>query len=146
MRLANDWRVGWAVRMSRLGSSRSATASHMSFGTSGVEALLARLLVDAVKTGHLLDLEAQHLHGVGVGDRRRPPASRELVLDGLLRLPVMFGELFHRIGFGIGALIGVSFLVEFLSAPVAAGAFLFCVTLRSWTAMESHHLPAVAHG
>ena len=72
MRLASDCRVGYAVRMSRLVSSRSATASHMSFGTSGVEALLARLLVDAVKTGHLLDLEAQHLHGVWVGDRRRP--------------------------------------------------------------------------
>ena len=65
MRLASDCRVGYAVRMSRLVSSRSATASHMSFGTSGVEALLARLLVDAVKTGHLLDLEAQYLHGVG---------------------------------------------------------------------------------
>lgn len=76
MRLARLWRVGWAVRMSRLGSSRAATASHMSFGTSGVEALLARLLVDAVKTGHLLDLEAQYLHMVsgsvtGVGPQPR---------------------------------------------------------------------------
>ena len=59
----------------------------LSQSCSGVEALLARLLVDAVKTRHLLDLEAQHLHGVGVGDRRRPPASRELVLDGLFRQP-----------------------------------------------------------
>nr|DAL71460.1 MAG TPA: hypothetical protein [Caudoviricetes sp.] len=96
MRLARLWRVGWAVRMSRFLSSFPATASHMSFGRSVIQVLLVGSLVALVKTGHLLDLEAQHLHGVGVGDRRRPPASRELVLDGLLRLPVMFGELFHR--------------------------------------------------
>nr|DAO79266.1 MAG TPA: hypothetical protein [Caudoviricetes sp.] len=136
MRLASDCRVGYAVRMSRLVSSRSATASHMSFGTSGVEALLARLLVDTVKTRHLLDLEAQHLHGVRVGDRRRPPASRELVLDGLLRLPVMFGELFHRhqvwyrrTHWGILS-SGISFF-----APVPAGAFPF---LRNLAVVDGH--------
>lgn len=72
MRLANDWRVGWAVRMSRFLSSFPATASHMSFGRSVIQVLLVGSLVALVKTVHLLDSEAEHLSRVRVQYRHWP--------------------------------------------------------------------------
>ena len=72
MRLASDWRVGYAVRISRLVSSRSATASHMSFGRSVIQVLLVGSLVALVKTVHLLDAEAEHLSRVRVQYRHGP--------------------------------------------------------------------------